>query len=507
MSSAPASRLVRHLAAMAIAALLLVPSGAMAQDATNWVLALDSPDWRVRADGIERLNRLPLADLPGSFRQKAIALLERDGTTSPGSEVGEGYGEYVISLVEGVLRLNDPAAVRGMALVGINTSRAAQEFLAAQGGTAVAPLDEAWQDENSREAVGETWALMLVNFADRLTSNQRLQVIRRILSARGVDAQAFTNATDDAGLVSAIGVVEDVASTDVSSIVRTVAAGVATRLRDQRSGLTSSAQLDRLADGLNALCLGAVGPRATACAALSTSLADAQTRLDANQESAARDALVAFTAQVDTGFQQGIWTADEQRILGASSRYTASRLIATIYLHGTGGTANPPTLSLSGSAPTATDASYKDSPSIAFSGGNTWKDVGTWQAAPAVSNGTLSTLGETHVWLGLKNSDDQGTNFDVRVELAKNGNIIASGQTLCVQGVTRNPTNAKEVAIPVGAFPATAFNGTTDVLTLKVSTRIGTAGTGASCGGHSNAVGLRLYFDATSRTARFDAKF
>ena len=30
-------------------------------------------------------------------------------------------------------------------------------------------------------------------------------------------------------------------------------------------------------------------------------------------------------------------------------------------------------------------------------------------------------------------------------------------------------------------------------------------GAGVFCGGHSNAVGLRLYFDAISRPSRFDA--
>jgi hypothetical protein len=47
----------------------------------------------------------------------------------------------------------------------------------------------------------------------------------------------------------------------------------------------------------------------------------------------------------------------------------------------------------------------------------------------------------------------------------------------------------------------------TDVLSLKVFTRIGTDGAGAFCGGHSNAVGLRLYFDAVSRPSRFGAMF
>jgi len=44
-----------------------------------------------------------------------------------------------------------------------------------------------------------------------------------------------------------------------------------------------------------------------------------------------------------------------------------------------------------------------------------------------------------------------------------------------------------------------------DTLSLKILARIGTNGDGTFCGGHSNAVGLRLYFDATSRPSRFDA--
>jgi hypothetical protein len=54
---------------------------------------------------------------------------------------------------------------------------------------------------------------------------------------------------------------------------------------------------------------------------------------------------------------------------------------------------------------------------------------------------------------------------------------------------------------------AAGFNGTTDVLSLKVLTRIGTTETGARCGGHANAVGLRLYFDAASRAAQVAATF
>jgi hypothetical protein len=176
----------------------------------------------------------------------------------------------------------------------------------------------------------------------------------------------------------------------------------------------------------------------------------------------------------------------------------------TLYLHGVGGPANnPTTLALDSVAPTSATAKSKDSASINRNSGNPWKDVGTWTASPAIAGGTLASMSDLHLWLGLKNSDDQGTYFDVRVEAYKNSALLTSGQTLCVQGVTNNPNNAKEVVLSFDSFSATAFNGTSDALNLKILTRVGTNAAGGSCGGHNNAVGLRVYFDSTSRNARF----
>ena len=110
--------------------------------------------------------------------------------------------------------------------------------------------------------------------------------------------------------------------------------------------------------------------------------------------------------------------------------------------------------------------------------------------------------------LGLKNSCDQSTRFDVRAEVYKNQTLVASGEIFCMHGVTRNPDQAREVAVSFSSpSPMTTFNGTSDVLSLKILTRIGTNGAGAFCGGHSNAVGLRLYFDAVSRPSKFTAIF
>jgi len=120
-----------------------------------------------------------------------------------------------------------------------------------------------------------------------------------------------------------------------------------------------------------------------------------------------------------------------------------------------------------------------------------------------------NALGPAKLWVGLKNSDDQGTQFDLRVELYKNStHLLSAGEKLCVTGMTRNPNLAKEVEVvfsPVAQDNLSAG----DQLTLTVLTRIGTNPEGTKCSGpggsHNNATGLRLYFDSTNRPSRFGA--
>ena len=148
-------------------------------------------------------------------------------------------------------------------------------------------------------------------------------------------------------------------------------------------------------------------------------------------------------------------------------------------------------------SPTDTTAKFKDSTAV---NRTTYQEIGTWTAAPAATAMRLSSLTDLHVWIGLKNSDDQGTYFDLRAELRKNGVVIASGETKTIQGVTRNPANAKEVAVAFGPITGDQFN-PGDVLSIKILTKV------ADSGGHNNAVGLRLYYDAVSRPSSFGAVF
>jgi probable HAF family extracellular repeat protein len=94
----------------------------------------------------------------------------------------------------------------------------------------------------------------------------------------------------------------------------------------------------------------------------------------------------------------------------------------------------------------------------------------------------LTALNTAHLWIGLKNSDDQGTQFDLLVKVFHNGTPVASGLKRCITGVTRNPSRATEAMVGFDPFPAVTLN-SGDALALKVSTRIGTTPTGAKCSG------------------------
>jgi feruloyl esterase len=53
---------------------------------------------------------------------------------------------------------------------------------------------------------------------------------------------------------------------------------------------------------------------------------------------------------------------------------------------------------------------------------------------------------EATVWVGLKNTDDIGTRFDVRVELYSGAALVGAGEALCVTGVARSTPRAVAAA-------------------------------------------------------------
>jgi hypothetical protein len=118
----------------------------------------------------------------------------------------------------------------------------------------------------------------------------------------------------------------------------------------------------------------------------------------------------------------------------------------------------------------------------------------------------LDTLTDLTVWAGLRNSDDQGTAFDVRAEVSVAGTLVASGEAHCVVGLTRNPARARPILVKFSDFsPPDTQDG--DDLSLTVLARIGTGPEGERCSGpgatHASAAGLRVYFDSVSLPSAF----
>jgi hypothetical protein len=108
----------------------------------------------------------------------------------------------------------------------------------------------------------------------------------------------------------------------------------------------------------------------------------------------------------------------------------------------------------------------------------------------------LATLAPADIWLGLKNSDDVGTKFDLRVEVLKNGTVVGSGQTDSVAGGGSGFNNAvlRSVGLllvtPVAVIPG-------DVLGLRVSVRIAATG-------HRSGT-ARLWFNDAAANSRVGA--
>ena len=149
-------------------------------------------------------------------------------------------------------------------------------------------------------------------------------------------------------------------------------------------------------------------------------------------------------------------------------------------------------------APTSTTAKFTDSPALSRSNGNPWKQIGAWDGSinrPC----PVEEVSDLQVWLGLRNSDDQGTRFDLKAEFMVGDKVIATGETDCITGVTRNPALAKEVVVSFGPADVALLP---SAVTLVLSARIGTG-----CPGHASASGLRVYYGSAAQDSSFDIHF
>jgi hypothetical protein len=296
---------------------------------------LDSPDFYARGMGVDYVNHMPAENVPPTLKTRMIALLESEALEviqNPSSEPsedgseGEGYGEYLGFLADGVLRFNDPRSLRGMALIGL-TSKVARQFVASQGSASLPYLDEAWATETGTDvAVARTWALMLGTYSNRFTHDELVAIRRRIFGGLSARPLAFAWAAQTAPLPEAVSVLDAVATTGEGEILRSRAAHTAAELRPKRDALSPKAVLSTLDMWLDAFCVAPQGARNGACQSLDNLLANATKHVEAGRNQPAANVLRAFADRADQALAQGAFTASESRLLAENARYLAGRM-------------------------------------------------------------------------------------------------------------------------------------------------------------------------------------
>jgi len=108
----------------------------------------------------------------------------------------------------------------------------------------------------------------------------------------------------------------------------------------------------------------------------------------------------------------------------------------------------------------------------------------------------LTALGPSKVWIGLKNSDDVGTKFDLLAEVLKNGSVVGSGQVNNVPGGSSGFNNAvlRTINLALQSGPVEFFPG--DTLSFRLSVRV------TASGGHSSGTARLWYNGAAIDTGR-----
>ena len=108
----------------------------------------------------------------------------------------------------------------------------------------------------------------------------------------------------------------------------------------------------------------------------------------------------------------------------------------------------------------------------------------------------MTAVGPANVWIGLKNSDDVGTRFDLLAEVLKNGTVIGSGQVNSVPGGSSGFNNAILDIINMTLSNAVAFN-QGDTLSFRLSVRVAATG-------HRSGT-ARLWLNDAAANSRFSA--
>jgi hypothetical protein len=119
-----------------------------------------------------------------------------------------------------------------------------------------------------------------------------------------------------------------------------------------------------------------------------------------------------------------------------------------------------------------------------------------FSACQPVGASALTALSPARIWVGLKNSDDVGTRFDLKAEVLKNGSVIGSGEVDGVAGGSSGFNRAILDQIPLTLFAPTVLS-PGDTLSIRLSVRAGATG-------HRSGT-ARLWLNDPAADSRFHA--
>jgi hypothetical protein len=300
-------------------------------DITALTTALAAADLATRAEAVAALGTVPPGALPATTKLRLVSLLEREATTPavPRPDDGEDSerGTYLMQLVRTVVRLQHPASLRGLALLGIQTSLAAQQFVASRGDSSVALLVAAERaDTNSRGSVAATRGMMLGEYAARLSPVGRLSIRAALLATAPIDPLAFAHGVEYARLVEATPVLVALAAQATEELDRDILGAAATTLTTLRDKAPTEQILDGLTESLAALCASAKGGRQQTCQSMVSAARLAFDHLREARPALARQALRTLAAAATDAMRRGTITPTEGTMIAGTATYLITRV-------------------------------------------------------------------------------------------------------------------------------------------------------------------------------------
>ena len=328
---------------LAVALLFAVATPALAQERTADALAgiLTSSQVHLRADAVARLNALPLEELTPFARAKLVALLDAEAMKSmPApeevrSEEDERYGEYLLDLVDVVLKLRDPGSLRGMALLGIHSGLDAQRYVASFGSQSLPLLDQAWRDDpDVRADVMGTWGFMLAGTGS-LSEPEKDKLLSAIISLADDHPIYVASAARTAPLPVLAPVLADLAASATSGVVRSRTEKAVQELAPLRGAMSPNGLLrdtERIQRSFCAVPGLVVKPphghlnRPAACGKIGADFEAARAALNTGRPDDARAALRSAAATAADARASGVFTAAEAALVEGNALYLSSRI-------------------------------------------------------------------------------------------------------------------------------------------------------------------------------------